>query len=95
MKPSTPTTQQPSVTSRPSAQQQPQQPSLSPKNWAPWSSDPDPPTRRFTPEERERVSQNVQDYYRAHGLPMGNKPASAGSRPQFGSWQDALAGKRK
>jgi hypothetical protein len=48
----------------------------------------------MTPEELDRFGKNVKEFYRRNGLPMG-EPAATGPRPQFDSWQDALAGKRK
>ena len=64
MKQSTPTTPRSSKSSRRDVEPG----DLSPRNWAPHLSDPDPPQKPMTREEIKTFVKNVGKLMRAHGI---------------------------
>ena len=64
MKQSTPTTPRSSKSSQPDVPQG----SLSPRNWAPHVSDPDPPQKPMTHKQIQTFVKNVGKLMRAHGI---------------------------
>lgn len=51
---------------------------LSPGQWAPWISDPDPPGKLMTDEEAKAAAQKVAEFMRLHPTKASTPPKTSG-----------------